>query len=159
MPGYVGDKVAVITFSALLVVVMVLGGCVTTNPLLTSAPTSVPRVALASGIYEFEVGNSLYPKSRGASVGFQRYLTTGEEVTGSLQWKGSDPIRYKWSLYIYAPDGSSALSWSGIDLEHNFCFTPTTPGIYKIEILKRDFPARRARLTIDPPDWNRWGKD
>jgi hypothetical protein len=108
------------------------------------------------GVYEFEVGRSLYPKSRGASVGFQRYLNVGDEVRGSLEWNESYSILYKWSLYVYAPDGSTILSWSGSDLKHDFHFAPAAAGIYKVEILKRDFRARQARLTIDPPDWDLW---
>ncbi len=147
------NKAATATLIPVVAIVVALGGCTTINP-----PAALAPAPTQPGVFEFEVGNSLYPKSRGASLGFQRYLTTGEEVTGSLEWKGNDSIRYKWSLYVYAPDGSTTLSWSGADLEHGFRFTPTTSGTYKIELLKRDFHARYARLTIDPPDWNRWGE-
>ncbi len=127
------NKAAIATFIPIAAMVVVLGGCTTINPPATVAP---PPTQL--GVFEFEVGNSLYPKSRGASVGFQRYLTTGEEVTGSFEWEGNDSIRYKWSLYVYAPDGSTVFSWSGADLKHDFHFTPATSGVYGIEILKRD---------------------
>lgn len=118
-----------------------------------------PSVADGVGVYEIQVGNSLYPKSRGASIGFQRYISSGEEVTGSLQWDEGDAVYYKWSLYIYAPDGSIALEWSGRDLKHGFQFTPTISGTYKLELLKRDPRSRGVQLTIDPPDWSKWGKD
>jgi hypothetical protein len=80
--------------------------------------------------------------------------------SGSVEWladrawaKENHQIVYDWSLYIYAPDGSTIFSWSGTDLEHNFSFTPTMSGTYKVEILKGDYRARGVRLTIDPPDW------
>ncbi len=139
---------------ALAIIFAMLAGCISEKPSVPLPTTD----ALAPGIYEIEVGNSLYPKSRGASIGFQRYLNSGEGVTGSLEWQGNDPVRYKWSLYVYAPDGSTTLSWSGADLQQQFCFTPTEPGTYKLEILKRDFPSRGARLTVDPPDWSKWGE-
>lgn len=143
-------KVAVTALA--IISVVVLAGC-------TSEKTSGPAVDVsAPGIYEIEVGNSLYPKSRGASIGFQRYLDNGEEVTGSIEWRDSYAIRYKWSLFVYDPDGSIALEWNGVDFKHQFHFTATKPGTYKIEILKRDFDSRGAQLIIDPPDWNRWGR-
>lgn len=148
------NKAAIATFIPIAAMVVVLGGCTTINPPATVAPAPTQP-----GVFEFEVGNSLYPKSRGASIGFQRYLTTGEEVTGSFEWEGNDSIRYKWSLYIYAPNGSIALEWSGADLKHQFHFTSNSPGTYKLEILKRDFQARRAQLAIQPVGWERWGKD
>ena len=116
--------------------------------------------SLPAGVYEFEVDYSLYPLTRGASVEFERHLNAGEKVIGSVEWladrawaKESYRIVWDWSLYIYAPDGSTAFSWSGTDLQHAFSFTPMTAGTYKIEILKRDYLARCARLTIDPLDW------
>lgn len=103
--------------------------------------------------------------TRGATVEFERHLDTGQEVRGSVEWladrswaKENYQIVYDWSLYIYAPEGSTALSWNGTDLQHNFSFIPTVPGTYKVEILKRDYLARCARLTIDSPDWERSGE-
>lgn len=120
--------------------------------------TGAPSLPL--GVYEFEVDYSLYPLTRGALVEFQRHLNSGQSITGLVEWladrawsKENYQIVWDWSLYIYAPDGSTAFSWSGTDLKHTFSFTPTTSGTYKIEILKRDYIARCARLTIDPPDW------
>ncbi len=147
-----GWKIRMTATALAVISAMVLAGC-------TSEKTSGPAVdASAPGIYEIEVGNSLYPKSRGASKGFQRYLSSGEEVTGSLEWKESYAVPYKWSLYIYAPDGTLALEWNGADLKHQFHFTPTESGTYKFEILKRNFRSRGMRLTIDPPDWSKWGE-
>lgn len=61
-----------------------------------------------------------------------------EKVTGSFEWLKNYAIVSPWSFSIYAPDGSTALTWSGTDLEHYFNFTSTTSGTYKVEILKRD---------------------
>ncbi len=151
-----GQRIRVVVAILSLIPDMALAGCISekaSEAPLPAADSSAP------GIYEFEVGNSLYPLSRGASIGFQRYLNSGEEVTGSLEWRESYAIRYKWSLYVYAPDGSIVLEWSGADLKNRFHFTSNSPGTYKLEILKRDFQAGRARLTIQPVDWERWGKD
>lgn len=116
--------------------------------------------SLPAGVYEFEVDYSFWPMTRGASVEFERRLNAGQKVSGSVEWladrawaKENYQIVYDWSLYIYAPGGSTAFTWSGTDLQHDFSFTPTTSGTYKVEILKRDYLARCARLTIDPPDW------
>ncbi|GAI87274.1 unnamed protein product, partial [marine sediment metagenome] len=122
-----------------------------------------PILLLPPGVYEFEVDYSFWsPLTRGATVEFERYLNAGQKVSGLVEWladrgwaEENYQIVWDWSLYIYAPDGSTALSWSGTDLQHNFSFMATTPGIYKVEILKRDYLARCARLTIDPPDWSK----
>ena len=119
------------------------------------------KPALPPGVHESWVDYSLWPATRGASVVFERHLNTGQKVSGSVEWlpdrvwvKEGYQVVYDWSLYIYAPDGSTALSWSGTDLKHDFSFKPTASGTYKIEILKRDYRARGVRLTIDPPDWS-----
>lgn len=118
--------------------------------------------SLPAGVYEFELDYSFWPLTRGAWIEFERHLEAEQKVSGSVEWladrgraEESYRIVWDWSLYVYAPDGSMALSWSGTDLEHNFTFTATEPGRYKVEILKRDYLARCARLTIDPPDWSR----
>lgn len=108
---------------------------------------------LPPGVYEFEVDNSLYPLTRGASVEFECYLDGGQKVITSVEWLENYAIVNNWSFNIYAPDGTTKLTWSGTDLQHSFNFTPITSGTYKVEILKRDALARCARLTIDPPDW------
>lgn len=109
--------------------------------------------ALPSGVYEFEVDNSLYPITRGATVEFERHLNVGEKVTASFEWLKDYAIVSVWSFTIYAPDGSIVLMWSGTDLQRDFSFTATATGIYRVEILKRDALARCARLRIDPPNW------
>lgn len=107
------------------------------------------------GTYEFEVGHSTWPTTRGASAEFERQLRTGENVAGSIEWLKDDKIIYDWSLTVYDPAGDTLLTWSGTDKGFLFSFVPTEPGLYKIEILKRDYMPRCARLTIDPPDWRR----
>jgi hypothetical protein len=150
-----GWRIGLITTVLVIIFAVALAGCISEKASVASLPAADSS---APGIYEFEIGNSLYPLSRGASIGFQRYLNGGEEVAGSLEWRESYAIRYKWSLYVYYPDGSIVLSWNGADMKHNFSFTPVADGTYKIELLKRDLDARRVRLTIDPPDWDRWGR-
>lgn len=110
---------------------------------------------LPPGVYEFEVDNSLYPLTRGASVEFERHLDAGEKVTGSFEWLESYAMVAGWGFTIYAPDDSIAFTDNGANLKHSFSFTPITPGTYTVELLKRDALARCARLTIDPPDWSR----
>lgn len=149
-----GIAVAVLSLSVLFVIT--LSGCGGEDLSLagTSGETSP---AYTQGVYEFEVGNSVYPLSRGAFKGFQRYLNSGEQVRGSLEWKESYDIRYKWSLTVYAPDESHVLNRDGTDLKYAFNFVAATAGIYKIEILKRDPQATGARLVINPPNWDQWG--
>ena len=130
--------------------------CFNDQDYFEGSPTLLP------GVYEFEVAYSLWPATRGASVEFDRHLNAGQKVNGSVEWladrgwaEENYRIIYDWSLYVYAPDGSTALSWSGTDLQYDFSFTPATSGTYKVEILKRDYLARCARLTITPPDWSK----
>lgn len=144
------NKAAIAALLLMVAIVIVPSGCVTTSSPASPIPSKAPEPQ--SGSFEFEVGNSLYPKSRGASIGFQRYLSAGEEVTGTFEWKGNDSIRYKWSLYVYAPDGSTMLRWSGADLKHDFRFTPTMSGTYKIELAsQKGFPCQVRLIDSSPP--------
>ncbi len=149
-------EVTVAILSLSMFALITVSGCSGGNPPVAGASVETSS-SYAQGVYEFEVGNSVYPLSRGAFKGFQCHLNSGEQVRGYLEWEESYAIHYKWSLTVYAPDDSTVLDWSGTSLKHNFSFTPTTSGVYKIEVLKRDFHARRARLAIEPADWNRWG--
>jgi hypothetical protein len=105
------------------------------------------------GVYEFEVGYSFWPLTQGAAVEFERYLNAGEKVTGWVQWLGSSGIVYDWSFTAYDPQGNTVLTWRGTDLRYDFSFTASPAGLYKIEILKRDYIARCARMEIQPSDW------
>jgi hypothetical protein len=112
---------------------------------------------LPPGTYEFEIGNSMWPVARGAYVEFTRQLLSNELVTGSLEWPkvaGKDQsIVYDWSLNVYDSLGELVYTWSGTKSRHDFSFQATNTGTYTIEILKRDYMPRCARLQVDPPDW------
>jgi transglutaminase-like putative cysteine protease len=112
---------------------------------------------LPPGTYEFEIGNSAWPTTRGAYVGFDRQLLSNELVTGSLEWPKiagkNQIITYDWSLNTYDSLGKLVYTWSGTNSKHDFSFKTTNTGAYTIEVLKRDYMPRSARLTIDPPDW------
>jgi len=117
-------------------------------------PTQQPSI-LPAGTHEVNVEVSSWPLTRGASESFVRYLNANERLTGTVDWLTPQSIVYDWSLYIYGPDRSVVLSWSGRDLRHNFSLTAVNPGTYTIEILKRDYFARRVRLTIEPAGWEK----
>lgn len=106
------NKVIITTLVPIVAMAVASVGC-TIKPAVPPVPVPTQPV-----VFEFEVGNSLYPKSRGASIGFQRYLDSGEDITGSVEWRESHAIRYKWSLYVYDPKGNIALEWNGADLKH-----------------------------------------
>jgi hypothetical protein len=112
---------------------------------------------LPPGTYEFEIGHSMWPATRGAYVEFNRQLTSNELVTGSLEWPKiagkNQIIAYDWSLNVYDSLGKLVYTWSGTNSRHDFSFKTTNTGTYTIEILKRDYMPRCARLTIAPPDW------
>lgn len=110
-----------------------------------------PPFSLPLETYEFEVGYSAWPASRGASQTFERPLNAGDEINGRIEWPAQ--MMYDWSLYIYAPDGSTVLDWSGTDSSHSFRLVAIGSGTYTIEILKRDYLKRKGMLTIEPPDW------
>jgi len=126
--------------------------CFNDQHYLTDKPT------LPSGEYEFEVGYSFWPTTRGASVEFERYLDTGERVTGLIEWgedslgEASD-IVYDWTITAYDQYDNTVFTWSGDELSHDFSFIASQTGIYRIEILKRDYLARCGRMTIEPEDW------
>jgi len=113
---------------------------------------------LPLGVYEFEVDYSFWPATRGASVEFERYLDTGERVTGLIEWgkdslgEASD-IVYDWTITAYDQYDNTVFTWSGDGLSRDFSFTTSQAGIYRIEILKRDYLARYGRMTIEPEDW------
>jgi hypothetical protein len=116
------------------------------------------KPALPEGVYEFEVGYSSWPITSGASVNFERYLNAGERVTGSIEW-GKDSlgevsnIVYDWTITAYDEHDDAVFTWSGTDLSHDFAFTASQSGSYRIEILKRDYLSRCAKITIEPADW------
>jgi len=121
--------------------------CFNDQDYFKGAPTLPP------GTYEFEVGHSAWPVTRGASVEFQRQLEAGEIVAGSVEWLKDYRIAYDWDLNIYGPEGDPVPSWSGTNRAFSFSFIAARTGLYRIEILKRDYMPRCARLTVNPTDW------
>ena len=111
--------------------------------------------SLPPGEYSFNVGVSLWPVTRGASVEFLRYLGEGQRVTGQVQWRGTSEIVWGWSFNVYNPLHERIVSWSGTELQYGFDFTVPKAGIYRIEILKLDYLSRACEMTIDPPDWTK----
>ena len=117
------------------------------------------KPTLPAGVYEFEVGYSFWPADRGASVQFQRHLNAGERVTGVIEWGKVSAsgeytsIVYEWTITTYDQYDDVVFTWSGNDLSHDFAFTAEKGGVYVIEILKRDYLARCAKMTIEPVDW------
>jgi len=116
------------------------------------------KPALSQGEYEFEVDYSFWPATRGATVEFERYLNAGERVSGSIEW-GKDllgelsDIVYDWTITAYDQHTNVVFSCNGTDLSHDFSFTASQSGSYRIEILKRDYLSRCAKMTIEPADW------
>ena len=111
-----------------------------------------------SGTYEFEADYSFWPATSGAKVEFERHLDSGEEVTGLIEW-GKDSLGefsdmvYDWTITVYDRYDNAVFTWSGNDLSHEFSFTASQSGTYRIEILKRDYLARYGIMTIEPEDW------
>ncbi len=111
--------------------------------------------ALGSGVYETELAYSLWPILKASSVKFERKLEAEDRIEGSVEWVGNDKIMFDWNLTIYGPDYDVLLTWNGKDLQHDFTLRVITPGVYTLEILKRDFVARFTKLKINPPDWKK----
>jgi len=107
-----------------------------------------------AGVYEVEVGYSFYPLTDAASVEFQGYLNAGQVVTGSVEWYGDSGTTYSWYLDVYNPDNSSAIHWLGTDQHHDFSFTTSSAGTYRIKIWKIDYLPRVVTLEVNPPDWS-----
>jgi len=116
------------------------------------------KPTLPQGVYGFEVDYSFWPATSGASVNFERYLNAGERVTGSIEW-GKDSlgevsnIVYDWTITAYDEHDDAVFTWSGNDLSHDFAFIALQSGSYRIEILKRDYLSKCAKMTIEPADW------
>jgi len=116
------------------------------------------KPALPQGEYEFEVDYSFWPATRGATVEFERYLNAGERGSGSIEWGkdslgGLSDIVYDWTITAYDQHANVVFSRSGTDLSCPFAFTAPQSGSYRIEILKRDYLSRCAKMTIEPAGW------
>jgi hypothetical protein len=110
---------------------------------------------LGSTVYEAQIPQSFWPFVKGTSALYERKLEAGERVEGVVEWLGSEKIIFDWELSIYDSRGDIVLNWSGKDKSHDFSLKASAPGIYRIEILKRDFVARHVKLSINPPNWNK----
>ncbi len=111
--------------------------------------------ALSQSTYEFNLWHSFWPFLPCSSVNLERQLKIDDKVEGTIEWLGTDRIILDWSLNIYGPGGDIVLTWSGNDTKHNFILSVATPGIYRLELIKRDYSPRNVRLTLNPPDWKK----
>jgi len=112
---------------------------------------------LASGAYEFNLWHSMWPFLPCASVNLERQLDMGQRVEGAVKWLGTDRIIFDWTLNIYNPINELVLTWGGSDLNHEFAFRAAMAGMYKIEIIKRDYAPRNVNVILSPSDWNDLG--
>ncbi len=110
---------------------------------------------LASGVYEVNLWNSLWPFLPCASVNLERQLKKDDKVEGAIEWLGTDRIIADWSLNIYSPSGDVVLTRSGNDLKHDFALRTATSGVYRLEIIKRDYAPRNVKVTLIPPGWKK----
>lgn len=110
---------------------------------------------LPLGVYEFQLSFS-----GGTSATFERYMSSGQMITASVEWLGKcgdkpEPFTiFGWGLRIYDPNGRTVLSWFGGDLFRSFSFAVPTSGKYKVQVYIGGVLPASARLTIDPPDWS-----
>ena len=111
--------------------------------------------AFASGVYELNLWHSFWPFFPCAMTRIERQLKAEDKVEGSITWLGTERVLFDWSLTIYGPTDNPVLAWSGNDAQHDFTFTVTTPGVYRLEVIKRDYPPRNARLMLTPPGWEK----
>ena len=110
---------------------------------------------LPPGVYEFQLSFT-----GGASAIFERYMSSGQTITASVEWlemNGQLPdfSIFGWGLRIYDASGDAVFSWFGGDLYRSFNFAVQTPGKYKVEVYIGGVLPTSARLTMDPPDWSR----
>ena len=111
---------------------------------------------LPLGVYEFQLSFSAR-----ASATFERYMSSGEMITASVEWLGKggnkpDPFTvFGWRLRIYAPDGRTVLDWFGGDLTHSFSYLVPTSGKYRDQVYIGGVLPTSGRLTIEPADWEK----
>lgn len=109
--------------------------------------------ALSSGAYELNIWHSFWPFFPCATAKLERQLETGDRIAGTIEWLGTDKIILDWGLDIYGPAGDIVLSWSGSDMRHGFDFRVPMTGIYRLEIVKKDFAPRNVRLLLNLSGW------
>lgn len=109
---------------------------------------------LPTGVYEFQLSFS-----QGASATFERYMSSGQAITASVDWLGKlgnepEPFTvFGWGLRIYDPNEHTVLDWFGGDLSQSFSYTTSMSGKYKVEVYIGGALPASGRLTINPPDW------
>jgi predicted transglutaminase-like cysteine proteinase len=113
---------------------------------------------LASGAYEFNLWHSLWPFLPCASVNLERQLRIDDRVEGVIEWLGTDKIIVDWAVNIYSPSSEVVLKWSGNDLKHDFALRAAVTGVYRLEIIKRDYTPRNVRIILSPPGWKKPSK-
>jgi transglutaminase-like putative cysteine protease len=110
---------------------------------------------VSTGIYELNVWHSFWPFFPCASTKIERQLKIEDNVEGTIQWLGTEDIVFDWSLNVYGPNGDIVLNSSGNDKKRDFGFRAKVSGIYKIEIIKRDYAPRNLRTIINPTGWKK----
>ena len=86
-------------------------------------------------------------------IEFSRYLDTGEQVTGFVEWDGE--WTWGWSLEVDDPEGNTIPdTGSGTDLHYEFDFTASHSGEYTIRLTNLgDFYPEDGIMEICPPGW------
>jgi hypothetical protein len=110
---------------------------------------------LPPGVYEFQLSFL-----EGASATFERYMSSDQVITASVEWlemQGQLPdfSIFGWGLKIYDASGNTVFSWFGQDLHQSFHFSVQTSGKYKVQVYIGGVLPVSARLTMNPPDWSR----
>lgn len=109
---------------------------------------------LPSGVYEFQLSFI-----DGTSAIFERYMSSGQVITASVEWlprhgQLPDFSIFGWGFKIYNASGNVVFSKFGGDLKRNFSYAVETSGKYKVEVWIGGFLPSSARLTMNPPDWS-----
>jgi hypothetical protein len=112
---------------------------------------------LPPGICEFESAACSNPEGTGSVNSYSRYLNAGQKISVTVdwlpytvEWPFNPLVVEPWSLNIYAENGEQVFSWSGTDNQKTLEYAIERTGIYRLEIVKHDNPARPCRLTITP---------
>jgi len=112
-----------------------------------------PPATLASGVYEINMWHSFWPFFLCASDKLEKQLNAGEKIECAAEWLNNDKILFDWSINIYGPANDVVFTWSGTDIRHEISFPVTRPGMYSIEIVKRDYAPRNVRMITSEPGW------
>jgi uncharacterized protein YkwD len=112
---------------------------------------------LPDGVYEFESSVCYYPMDSGAADSIDCYCHAGQTITAevewlpySVEWPFNPLVLEDWSLNVYDKNDKMLFTWSGTESPKTLEFTVSLTGPYRIELVKRDNPARPCRLTINP---------